>query len=102
MPLTEEQIREIRQVVADELQPIFGVDRLIFEKNIQIFDGRNIQVGRTIGTKIGTATDQKVGLYGTTPVIQASAISSPAATTGSLKTAVDAIRTALSNIGITA
>ena len=99
MPLTEEQIREIRQVVADELQPIFGVDRLIFEKNIQIFDGRNIQLGRTIGTKVATATDQKIGFYGVTPIIQASAIGNAAGTDAAI---INAIRDVLKDIGITA
>jgi len=56
------------------------------------------------------ATGGAVGLYGVTPVAKASAIASPTAPSGayvqaeasSMKTAVDAIRTALLNIGITA
>ncbi len=47
-------------------------DRYTFQKHIQMFDGRNIQTGRTTGTKIGTASDQKLGFYGLTPVIQPS------------------------------
>jgi hypothetical protein len=45
--------------------------------------------------------DNKVGFYGTTPVIQAAAIASPTADVTSLKTAVDAIRAALTGIGVT-
>lgn len=42
-----------------------------------------------------------VGFNGATPVAKASAISSPAAEAAALKTAVDAIREAIKNIGIT-
>ena len=76
---------EVRQIIKEELrmllgstenfQPIWiellkfiGIDRFLFQKNIQIFDNRNIQLGRTTGTKIGTAIDQKLGFFGTTPV----------------------------------
>lgn len=44
----------------------------------------------------------KVGLLGAAPVVQAAAITSPAAEVAPLKTAVDAIRVALKNVGITA
>lgn len=55
-------------------------------------------------------TSSTIGLYGETPVAQAGAISAPATQGGtynqsdvqSIVTAVNSIRTALSNIGITA
>lgn len=93
--LTEQQIR---QIVRDELEPIFGIDRLRFEKNIQILDARHIQLGRTTGTKIGTATDQKAAFFGATPVIQASAIGNSSGTDAAR---INAIRTAIKNFGIT-
>jgi len=65
--------QQIRQIIREELAVIFGNDRLTFQKNIQIFDGRNIQLGRTSGTKIGTeggATGQKIGFFGATPVTE--------------------------------
>ena len=93
---------EIRQIIREELESFMKIDKFVFEKPIQILDGRNIQVGQTTGTKIGTATTQKIALHGVTPVVQAGAIDSPSADVGSLKTAVDAIRTALTNKGITA
>jgi hypothetical protein len=43
----------------------------------------------------------KLGFYGVTPVARAAAIGEPAESLGSLKTAVNAIRTALKNVGIT-
>ena len=69
-PLTEQ---EIRQIVREELFFLVKSDRYIFEKLLQIADGRNIQLGRTTGTMIGTASDQKVGFYGVTPVIRQTA-----------------------------
>lgn len=45
-------------------------DRYFYEKDIQIGDGRDIQFGKTNGTHLGTATDQKVGFFGVTPVVQ--------------------------------
>lgn len=38
--------------------------------NLQITDARNIILGTTTGTKIGTGTDQKIGFYNATPVAQ--------------------------------
>ena len=37
-------------------------------------DAGNIQVGTTTGTKIGTATTQKIGFYNATPVVQPAAV----------------------------
>lgn len=65
--MTEEQIR---QIVREELQEFLASDRYIFNKLVQMMDGRNVQVGRTTGTKIGTAAAQKLGFFGATPVIQ--------------------------------
>jgi hypothetical protein len=46
---------------------------------------------------------EKVSLYkGVTPVVQAAAITSPAAELAALKTAVDALRVAVKGVGITA
>lgn len=40
--------------------------------NINISDGNNIVLGDTTGTKIGTATSQKLAFYGDTPDVQPS------------------------------
>ena len=46
-------------------------DRNMVEKPLtQYLDGRNIQVGRGTGTRIGTGTDQKLGFFNKTPIIQ--------------------------------
>jgi hypothetical protein len=96
---------EIRKIVREELQSFIKIDRFVFDKNLQVLDARNIQTGRTTGTKIGTAADQKVAFYGVDPVVQAGAISAPS---GGLtqdteaRTAINYIRTAIKNFGITA
>lgn len=43
-------------------------------------DTVNFAVGTTTGTKIGTATNQKLGFFNATPVVQAAAITAPVAT----------------------
>ncbi len=35
-----------------------------------VADGKNISTGTTTGTKIGTATSQKIGLWNATPIVQ--------------------------------
>ena len=92
---------KIRQIVKEELSILVKSDRFVFEKLVQFLDGRNIQLGTGTGTKIGTAVGQKLSVYGETPVVQAGAITSPDTTGAQLKTAVDAIRVALTNFGIT-
>ena len=109
--MTPDEVRNlIREEIRQELASLIRSDRFTFEKLIQMLDGRNIQVGRTTGTKIGTATDQKLSVFGVTPVIQASAISAPTAPgvaylqaeAASAVTAINSIRTAIKNFGITA
>ena len=78
--MTEEQVREIfKQELGKALSELYGINRYTFQKNIQIFDARNIHLGKTIGTQIGTETTQKLGFYGKTPVIQQTTSSQTAA-----------------------
>lgn len=44
-----------------------------FNGGITMGDAKNIALNATTGTKIGTATTQKLGFYNATPVVQASA-----------------------------
>ena len=53
---------DIRKIVREELVGLLGTDRFVFQKNLQILDARNIQLGLTNGTKIGTETTQKLAL----------------------------------------
>lgn len=85
-------------------------NRYIFQRDIQMLDGRAIQFARGTGTKIATTSDQKFAFHGATPVIQASSISAPNTPGGtysqadatSAVTAINAIRTVLKDKGLTA
>ena len=82
-----------------------GIDAMTFggiTNTITIGNGMNIPLGTSTGTMIGTATTQKMGFFGKTPIAQPGAIASPDTSGAQLKTAVDAIRTALTNLGLTA
>ena len=70
--------------------------------SIGIVDAKNIALGTTTGTKIGTATNQKLGFFNKTPIVQPAAITAPDTTGAQLQFAVNAIRTALTALGLTA
>ena len=97
--MPEEKIREI---IRDELSNFIRSDRFTFEKLLQILDGRNIQVGLTTGTKIGTATGQKLGFFNATPVIQQSSTGETTGFTAGSGTAVLDDSTFTGNTGSTA
>ena len=63
--------------------------------------GGIVPVG-TDGIRINNGPSQKLAFYGKTPVVQAAAIAAPTTDPESLQTAINALRTALSNVGITA
>ena len=108
MPDLNEQV-QAQQAQIDQLERLLSVliasDRYTVQKDIQMFDGRNIQVAKGTGSSIGTETTQKLSVYGVTPVIQASNIANP---TGGMvvdaeaRTAIDSILTAIEAFGITA
>ena len=87
---------EVRQIIREEFSNIFKIDRYVFDRKIQILDGRNIQLGRGNGTIIATQgygdltpTDvgQKLGFFGTPPVVQRTGSAQTAvATTGATQT----------------
>jgi hypothetical protein len=70
--MTPEQIQidELTQRVSqleDLLYKIMKSDRMMIEKNMQMADGRNIQLGRTVGSQFGASTDQKISFLGVAP-----------------------------------
>lgn len=100
--MTEE---EIRKLIKEELSILIKNDKYVFSKLIQILDGRNIQTGRTTGTSIGTATDQKVSVYGVAPVAQQTAITAPsggATVDSEARTAINSLINRIKNFGISA
>lgn len=81
-----------------------GTERLRFlsTAGITIADAVTIAVGTTTGTKIGTATTQKLGFYNATPVVQPSG--TPAASTdlASVILLANSLRTNLLALGLVA
>ena len=102
--------QDVRRIIREELAKFSFSDRFFIYKNMQFADGVSIQAGLTNGLKVGMAITQKLSVYGVTPVVQAGAISAPTtqgvsyvqADVQSIVTAINSIRTALTNIGITA
>lgn len=96
---------EVRKIIREELEGLIKSDRYVFSKTIQLLDGRNIQCSIGTGTKFGTGTTQRISVYGVAPVVQASAITAPSGGStidAEARTAINSIRTALTNFGITA
>lgn len=94
---------KVKLLIDQRLAALFGMDRYTFQKHLQIFDGRNIQTGRTNGTKIGTAADQKLGFFGATPVTRQGAITAPtggATTDAESRTAIASLISALQALGL--
>lgn len=58
--------------------------------------------GRPDGVNMGQSTTEKISFHGVTPIAQATvaATTTTTATTTALQTDVDAIRTALQNLGL--
>ncbi len=97
--------QQVREIIRDELRNLIRSDRFTFEKLIQILDGRNIQTGRTTGTKIGTAIDQLLSFYGVTPVNQPATISDPSGggtQDSEARTAINALIDRLQELGLIA
>lgn len=61
-------------------------DRYTIQKTLQMFDGRNIQLGTGTGTIIGTATNQKLGFFGHAPAAQQTASATAASILALLQT----------------
>ncbi|HEC65751.1 MAG TPA: hypothetical protein ENI23_10675 [bacterium] len=62
----EERVKKLENIIF----ALVYSDRYIFDRDIDIGDRRNIRLSKIIGTKIGTATGQKLGFWNTTPVDQ--------------------------------
>ncbi len=97
----DERIARLEGFVAH----LLASDRYTFQKSLQLFDGRNIQLGTKVGTKIGTAATQYLGFYGVAPVVQQGAVTTPSGgltVDAESRTAIGQIKTALHNLGLVA
>lgn len=106
----QEEVRRQTEQNMTVLFDLIRTDKYVFSKLMKIVEGKNIQLGTSVGTQIGTATTQKVAFLGATPVSRQSSIASPSAISGtyvqaevaSIKTAVDALITTLETFGFIA
>lgn len=64
--ILKERVELLENFVADFVYS----DRYIFQKNIQIQNGRYVQFALGEGSKIGTTTSQKFAFWGKTPIVQ--------------------------------
>jgi hypothetical protein len=93
------------QTMLDQWNKLNLSDRYAFQKLIQIKGGVNIALDGVTGTKIGTATTQKLGFFNHAPVSQQASITAP---TGGVtvdaqaRTAIASIITTLQTLGLTA
>ena len=102
--------QEIELIVQKYLDRSLKGDYIIFNKGSQFQDGKNVQFGKTTGTKIGTNSTEKIGFFGATPVVRQTANTAPSgggsgstdAIDISARTAIGQIRTTLNNLGLTA
>jgi hypothetical protein len=66
-------------------------------------DGVDIAVGTTTGSKIGTASTQKLGFFGASPVVQPAALADTSgATLAALETEVNSLKALLRSLGFLA
>jgi hypothetical protein len=72
---------------------------------LTLANGVNIVCGSGAGSKIGTAAGQKIGFFNATPVAQRTFVPAPtggATTDAEARTAINSIRTILSDLGFMA
>lgn len=87
------------------IKQLVASDRYTIQKSTQISDGRNIQVGKGTGTKIGTSALEKLAFHGATPIVQTTFIVAPiggATTDGVARGIINNIRQLLIDNGLMA
>ena len=94
----EYQVQEMRVL----LSALIFSDRYLLAKDLQFQDGRNIILATGTGTRIGTATGQRLGFFNTTPIAQPSSTGETSGFTAGVGTAVRDDSTFTGNTGATA
>jgi hypothetical protein len=93
--------RLVFSVTADGASSPTEALRISNNRAITVSDGGNVVLGTTTGTKIGTATTQKLGFYNATPVVQPTAVAD-ATDAASVITQLNALLTRMRNLGLIA
>jgi hypothetical protein len=102
-PIDPQMKELVKQVLREELSGLLASDRYIFQKQLQLADGRNITIGGGTGTIIG-GTDAKLGFFGKAPVVQQTVITEPsggAVQDAESRYAIIEIKTLLTALGLT-
>ena len=68
--MTNDELKTEIDILKQRLNAYELSDRFMMNKTFQLMDGRNIQLGKGTGTKIGTEATQKIGFFGASPVAQ--------------------------------
>src|SRR3990167_4754922 len=61
---------EVREIIREEFPALLARSVTTIEGDLNLLDSRNIIVGSTTGSKIGTATTQKLGFWNKAPAVQ--------------------------------
>jgi hypothetical protein len=93
--------RLVFSVTADGAASPTEALRISNDRSITVSDGGNVVLGTTTGTKIGTATTQKLGFYNATPVVQPTAVAD-ATDAATAITQLNALLAKLRTLGIIA
>ena len=99
--LLRQEIEQLKSIIS----ALIVTDRYTIQKKMQIFDGRNIQLGTTTGTKFGTATTELLAFYNATPVNQPATVSDPSGggtQDAEARTSIDALIDRLQELGLIA
>ncbi|MHB8359793.1 MAG: hypothetical protein ACYDCP_09910 [Thermoplasmataceae archaeon] len=89
-------------VVATTTITLITDGRIAFDVVGSFLDGVNLTLGTTTGTKIGTATTQKLGFFGKTPIVQPTmgAATAGASYTSNEQTMLQAVYNAVRTLGL--
>lgn len=68
--------------------------KFVFSDNVEFSDAKNLVFGTTTGTQIGTASTQKIGFFGVTPITQ------PTITGTTTQEQIDSIVSVLESLGL--
>jgi hypothetical protein len=93
--------RLVFSVTADGAASPTEALRISNDRSITVSDGGNVVLGTTTGTKIGTATTQKIAFYNATPVVQPTAVAD-ATDAATVITQLNALLTRMRNLGLIA